>query len=205
MLAHAVREERTGLERQIAAAKLRLTREIGRVLCCLAPDTADLNQAFYEQQEREIALADRLRRAQMLIGYPDWPPSLVAELRREIASLTIAQRRSILTGSPLAWMLPVILVAAVWLVRPGGLLRQGGTGLATRDAGVLRAALLAVGLSLVIGAVVRGKLGTLFAALVGAACRSRGVRAFLNRPRAWWTRMLVVLSCALVVGLAATV
>jgi predicted Ser/Thr protein kinase len=40
-------------------------------------------------------------------------------------------------------------------------------------------------------------------ALVGAAWRSRGVRAFLSRPRAWWTRMLVVISCALVVGLAA--
>jgi hypothetical protein len=64
---------------------------------------------------------------------------------------------AILTGSPLAFMLPVILVAAVWLVRPGGLLRQGGAepaGLAPRDAGVLRAALLAVGLSLVVGTAV---------------------------------------------------
>jgi hypothetical protein len=40
-------------------------------------------------------------------------------------------------------------------------------------------------------------------ALVAAAGRSRGVRAFLNRPRAWWTRMLVVISCGLLVGLAA--
>ena len=32
----------------------------------------------------------------------------------------------ILLGSPLAWMLPVALVAAVWLVRPGGLLRSRG-------------------------------------------------------------------------------
>ena len=31
----------------------------------------------------------------------------------------------ILLRSPLAWMLPVALVAAVWLVRPGGLLRSG--------------------------------------------------------------------------------
>src|SRR3712207_8375985 len=34
----------------------------------------------------------------------------------------------ILLGSPLAWMLPVALVAAAWLLRPGGLLR-GGAGL----------------------------------------------------------------------------
>jgi predicted Ser/Thr protein kinase len=40
-------------------------------------------------------------------------------------------------------------------------------------------------------------------ALVGVAWRSRGVRAFRNRPRAWWTRLLVAISCALVVGLAA--
>jgi predicted Ser/Thr protein kinase len=40
-------------------------------------------------------------------------------------------------------------------------------------------------------------------ALVAAAWRSRGVRDFLNRPRARWARMLVVISCGLVVGLAA--
>ena len=30
----------------------------------------------------------------------------------------------ILLRSPLAWMLPVAIVAAVWLLRPGGLLRS---------------------------------------------------------------------------------
>ncbi|MGY2066258.1 hypothetical protein [Blastococcus sp. SYSU DS0619] len=67
----------------------------------------------------------------------------------------------ILLGSPLAWMLPVALVAAVWLLRPGGPLRSaGGTavagpgGLTPADTAVLRAALLAVALSLTIGAAV---------------------------------------------------
>jgi len=67
----------------------------------------------------------------------------------------------ILLGSPLAWMLPVALVAAVWLVRPGGLLRQqraagdpGPGGLATGELAVLRSALLAGALSLTIGAAV---------------------------------------------------
>jgi len=70
----------------------------------------------------------------------------------------------ILRGSPLAWMLPVALVAAAWLVRPGGLLRSrpaSGTGdtveagvLPCRDVPVLRAVLLAALLSLVIGAAV---------------------------------------------------
>ena len=66
----------------------------------------------------------------------------------------------ILMRSPLAWMLPVAIVAAVWLVRPGGLLRTppgasgGPGGLSHPDAAVLRAALTAGLLSLVIGAVV---------------------------------------------------
>ncbi|MGY1815744.1 hypothetical protein [Blastococcus sp. SYSU D00820] len=69
----------------------------------------------------------------------------------------------ILTRSPLAWMLPVALVAAIWLFRPGGLLRGerrgraralGVAGLAPADAAVLRAGLLAVALSLTLGALV---------------------------------------------------
>jgi hypothetical protein len=64
----------------------------------------------------------------------------------------------ILLGSPLAWLLPVALVAAAWLVRPSGLLRgraDGGTGaggLPARDLAVLRAGLLACALSLTVGA-----------------------------------------------------
>jgi hypothetical protein len=64
----------------------------------------------------------------------------------------------ILLGSPLAWMLPVALVAAVWLLRPGGLLRTVDgvppAGLAPADARVLRAGLLAGALSLTLGAAV---------------------------------------------------
>jgi hypothetical protein len=57
-------------------------------------------------------------------------------------------------------MLPVAIVAAVWLVRPGGLLRRraadggGPAGLTTADAFVVRAALLASVLSLALGAAV---------------------------------------------------
>ncbi|MCW2635456.1 MAG: rane protein of unknown function [Blastococcus sp.] len=72
-----------------------------------------------------------------------------------------AANLDILLGSPLAWMLPVALVAAVWLVRPGGLLRHGSTGrgagpggLSAADLAVLRSALVACALSLTIGAAV---------------------------------------------------
>ncbi|WP_040339307.1 hypothetical protein [Candidatus Blastococcus massiliensis] len=65
---------------------------------------------------------------------------------------------NILLGSPLAWMLPVALVAAVWLLRPGGPLRTAGGvppgGLPPADAAVLRAGLLATALSLAVGAAV---------------------------------------------------
>ena len=65
---------------------------------------------------------------------------------------------SILLGSPLAWMLPVALVAAGWLLRPGGLLRsrpgRAAAGLPIEDARVLRAGLTAVALSLTVGALV---------------------------------------------------
>jgi hypothetical protein len=71
----------------------------------------------------------------------------------------------ILTRSPLAWMLPVAIVAAVWLVRPGGLLRnprgEGAPGTAAgrarlrpADAAVVRAALVCAALSLTLGALV---------------------------------------------------
>ncbi|RBY97413.1 hypothetical protein DQ237_00095 [Blastococcus sp. TF02-8] len=60
----------------------------------------------------------------------------------------------ILLNSPLAWMLPVAVVAAVWLLRRGGALRGVPAGLPPADAAVLRATLLATALSLAIGAAV---------------------------------------------------
>ncbi|MGY1639302.1 hypothetical protein ACI78V_21865 [Geodermatophilus sp. SYSU D00742] len=79
----------------------------------------------------------------------------------------------ILLGSPLAWVLPVALVGAVWLVRPAGgrwggwvqgllpgplrgpgLLRGRRDLLAAEDLATLRAGLLAVALSLAVGAAV---------------------------------------------------
>jgi len=67
----------------------------------------------------------------------------------------------ILLRSPLAWMLPVAIIAAVWLVRPGGLLRSGPgdevggpAGLSVEQVFVVRSVLLAALLSLALGAAV---------------------------------------------------
>jgi hypothetical protein len=65
----------------------------------------------------------------------------------------------ILMRSPVAWVLPVALVAAVWLVRPGGLLRSrtgsdGPAALAPDDVLPVRSALIATALALALGAAV---------------------------------------------------
>jgi hypothetical protein len=101
MAARAALEERAGLERQVAAAKLRVTREVGRFLLCLDAEAMDLNEVFHAQQGRNIASAQRLRRAHAHIGYPEWPPTLVAELRGEVTELTANQRKNVLIGSQL--------------------------------------------------------------------------------------------------------
>lgn len=106
------------------------------------------------------------------IAVLDWsgPPEERSHLGRFVEQVltgeawTVISRKAqanvdILMGSPLAWLLPVTLVAAVWLVRPGGLLRSrpdGGTpgGLPRADVAVLRAGLLACALSLFLGAAV---------------------------------------------------
>jgi hypothetical protein len=101
-----------------------------------------------------VAFLDWLRPADQRTHLGRFVQQLIDGDAWTVVSRKAGANLAILTGSPLAWMLPVILVAAVWLVRPGGLLRGGRTGLGPRDDGVLRAGLLAVGLSLVIGTAV---------------------------------------------------
>jgi tryptophan-rich sensory protein len=118
------------------------------------------------------------------LAFVDWlrPPSERSHLGRFVEQLltgeawTVVSRKAeanlgILLGSPLAWLLPVALVAAVWLVRPArgrwggwvqrwlpgplrgpGLLRGRGDLLPAGDLAVLRAGLLAAALSLALGA-----------------------------------------------------
>ncbi|GAA3166826.1 hypothetical protein GCM10010531_19320 [Blastococcus jejuensis] len=112
-----------------------------------------------------------------VVAYLDWlrPAAERSHLGRFVEQLltgeawTVVSRKAqanldILLGSPLAWMLPVALVAAGWLVRPGGLLRTrpgpedgepvGPGGLPPGDTAAVRAGLLAGLLSLALGAAV---------------------------------------------------
>jgi hypothetical protein len=109
--------------------------------------------------------------AVVVVAVLDWlrPASQRTHLGRFVAQVldgqawTVVSRKaeanvSILLGSPLAWMLPVALLAAGWLLRPGGLLRsrpgRAAGGLPASDVRVLRAGLTAVALSLTVGALV---------------------------------------------------
>jgi uncharacterized protein YggT (Ycf19 family) len=106
-----------------------------------------------------------------VVAVLDWlrPAAERSHLGRFVAQIvdgqawTVVLRKAqanlgILLGSPLAWLLPVALVAAVWLLRPGGLLRsrpgRGPAGLPVADARVLRAGLTSVALSLTVAAAV---------------------------------------------------
>jgi hypothetical protein len=104
----------------------------------------------------------------------DWmrPPSDRSHLGRFVEQVltgeawTVISRKGqanldILLHSPVAWMLPVAVVAAVWLIRPGGLLRSGPddevgrpAGLSVEQVFVVRSVLMSALLSLGIGAAV---------------------------------------------------
>jgi hypothetical protein len=111
------------------------------------------------------------------VAFLDWlrPAAERSHLGRFVQQLltgeawTVVSRKAaanvhILLGSPLAWMLPVAAVAAWWLVRRrggllrGGLLRDGAAGtpggLLGPDVVALRAGLVAVALSQLLGAAV---------------------------------------------------
>ena len=150
-----------------------LGRDFGGVLAAL-PGFLLLAMLLARVRVTVVRLAAILGAAVVAVGsiaVLDWsgPAAERSHLGRFVEQVltgeawTVVSRKAqanvnILLGSPLAWMLPVALVAAVWLLRPGGPLRSaGGTppgGLTAAGAGVLRAGLLSVALSLTVGAAV---------------------------------------------------
>ena len=100
--ASALRREREGLKAQLAAVRLRLLRELGRYLICLAGSSSDLNQVLYQQMSRDLASAPRLGQClERLGGYPDWPEDLRRDLEEFLRQISPNQRKAILIGSPL--------------------------------------------------------------------------------------------------------
>ncbi|MFC4693323.1 hypothetical protein [Geodermatophilus arenarius] len=154
-----------------------LGRDFGGVLAVL-PGFLLLAMLLTGVRVTAVRLAAVLGAGVVAVGtlaFLDWlrPAAERSHLGRFVEQLltgeawTVVSRKAsanvgILLGSALAWMLPVALVAAVWLVRgrrPAllrgpGLLRDGGSGLRPADAAVLRAGLVAAALSLALGAAV---------------------------------------------------
>ncbi|MGY1734280.1 hypothetical protein ACI798_22475 [Geodermatophilus sp. SYSU D01045] len=154
-----------------------LGRDFGGVLAVL-PGFLLLAMLLTGVRVTAVRLAAVLAAGVVAVGtlaFLDWlrPAAERSHLGRFVEQLltgeawTVVSRKAsanvdILLGSALAWMLPVALVAAVWLVRgrrPAllrgpGLLRDGGSGLRPADAAVLRAGLVAAALSLALGAAV---------------------------------------------------
>ncbi|SDG10262.1 hypothetical protein SAMN05660662_0346 [Blastococcus aurantiacus] len=150
-----------------------LGRDFGGVLASL-PGFLLLAMLLTGVRVTVVRLAAILGAAVLAVGsiaVLDWsgPPEERSHLGRFVEQVltgeawTVVSRKAqanldILLGSPLAYMLPVALVAAVWLVRPGGPLRSAGGvapgGLPAADAAVLRAGLVSGALSLALGAAV---------------------------------------------------
>jgi hypothetical protein len=150
-----------------------LGRDFGGVLAAL-PGFLLLAMLLTGVRVTVVRLAGILAAAVVAVGsiaVLDWmgPASERSHLGRFVEQIltgeawTVVSRKAsanldILLGSPLAWMLPVALVAAVWLLRPGGLLRSADGvppgGLTPADAAVLRAGLFSGALSLALGAAV---------------------------------------------------
>lgn len=75
-------------ERQLEAARLRLTRELGRFLYCLAGGETDLEWFWQEQMIRNTATAIRLRQCREKLGGPiQWDLDLVWELKKFFQNL----------------------------------------------------------------------------------------------------------------------
>lgn len=101
MTARAAAEELAALQRQVAAARNRLLRELARYLACALTEGEDFNATFYRVMQRGGQVGALLVRAHGLIGYPDWSASLVHRSTETAARLTRAQRTNVLLGTPL--------------------------------------------------------------------------------------------------------
>jgi hypothetical protein len=153
-----------------------LGRDFGGVLAAL-PGFLVLAMLLARVRVTVVRLVAVLAAAVIAVGTVavlDWmrPPADRSHLGRFVEQIltgeawTVISRKgqanlAILIGSPLAWMLPVAVVAAVWLVRPGGLLRSGrgeevggSAGLPVEQVFVVRSVLMSALLSLLLGAAV---------------------------------------------------
>jgi len=85
----ASEKEYQGLLNQTDAARIRLTRELGRYLVSQGAGTDDLNNFLYQMITRGLEGARRLKKAlEMLGGYPEWDTETLRDLTAFASGLT---------------------------------------------------------------------------------------------------------------------
>lgn len=85
----ASEKERRGLLNQVEAARIRLTRELGRYLVSQGAGTDDMNNFLYQMITRDLDGARRLKKAlEMLGGYPEWDTETCRDLTAFASELT---------------------------------------------------------------------------------------------------------------------
>jgi hypothetical protein len=100
LAAQAQAREQRAAQQQIEAARVRLTRELGRYLVCAGADPHGLKQAFYQHMKNTSGAAgQRLKQCfERLKGYPEWPPDFCRDLETWVSSLPEYRRTSRLAG-----------------------------------------------------------------------------------------------------------
>jgi hypothetical protein len=103
MAGEASEREQRAAQKQIEAARVRLSRELGRYLVCTGADPHSLKQAFYQHMRQSSGAAGaRLKQCfDRLGGYPEWPPDFCRELEQWVGSLPEYRRTSRLAGMEL--------------------------------------------------------------------------------------------------------
>jgi hypothetical protein len=103
MVGQAIDREEQAAQKQIEAARIRLTRELGRYLVCAGADAHDLKQALYQQMRQGAGTAGaRMKQCfERLGGYPEWAPEFCRELEQWVGSLPSFRRTSRLAGMEL--------------------------------------------------------------------------------------------------------
>ena len=102
METRASKRERRALDRQVEAARLRLTRELGRYLVCVGEGTGDLNGVLHRQISRDLQGAARLRECYDRLGeYPKWDAQALRDLETFEKEIAEDRRRARLMGAEL--------------------------------------------------------------------------------------------------------
>ncbi len=99
MEARAKALEERALAQQVASARLRLQKELGRYLVCVSGDAGDLNGVLDRQIKRDTATAHRLRKClERLGGWPEWDEEMCRRIESYCARLSENQVQARLLG-----------------------------------------------------------------------------------------------------------